>query len=199
MPPDRRAGYAATGALLLALGAATVGSSAGTDFPLGLLTTAKAGSAVPPSGAPTADDRAAEAAASRHFARPSVSPYAMPRPARRATVRPPAVPAACLRYQGNQRVACLLLPSFGFPLSQMGPLVNLWNGESGWRANARNPSSGAYGIPQALPATKLAGAGRDWRTNAATQIRWGLGYIKQAYGTPANAWAQWQARSPHWY
>jgi hypothetical protein len=117
-----------------------------------------------------------------------------------STVHPaPAVPAGCAAYRGNQRIACALLPSFGFPQSQMAPLVSLWNGESGWRAAATNPSSGAYGIPQALPAAKMASAGRDWRTNPATQIRWGLGYIKARYGTPARAWAAWQARHPHWY
>ncbi|HKT05391.1 MAG TPA: lytic transglycosylase domain-containing protein [Rugosimonospora sp.] len=110
-----------------------------------------------------------------------------------------AVPAGCAPYRGNQLIACILLPAYGFSLNQMGPLINLWNGESGWRATARNPSSGAYGIPQALPASKLATAGTDWRTNPATQIRWGLGYIRAAYGTPASAWAQWRARSPHWY
>jgi hypothetical protein len=75
----------------------------------------------------------------------------------------------------------------------------LWNGESGWNYKALNASSGAYGIPQSLPASKMASAGPDWRTNPATQITWGLNYIRQRYYTPANAWAQWQARSPHWY
>lgn len=78
-------------------------------------------------------------------------------------------------------------------------LNNLWMGESGWNQYARNPSSGAYGIPQSLPASKMASAGGDWRTNAATQIRWGLGYIRAAYGNPANAYGKWLARSPHWY
>jgi hypothetical protein len=138
-----------------------------------------------------------------------------PRPAIAATVRPsiapspsraaapaaasPAVPAGCSGYAGNQLIACTLLPSFGFALSEMPPLVNLWNGESGWNTTATNPSSGAYGIPQALPADKMASAGADWQTNPATQIRWGLGSIKSVYGTPTNAWAMWQSRSPHWY
>jgi hypothetical protein len=72
-------------------------------------------------------------------------------------------------------------------------------GESGWRWNALNSSSGAYGIPQALPAEKMAAAGADWRTNAATQIRWGLGYIRAVYGSPAAAYQAWLSRSPHWY
>jgi SLT domain-containing protein len=62
-----------------------------------------------------------------------------------------------------------------------------------------NQSSGAYGIPQSLPASKMASAGPDWRTNPATQIRWGLDYIRSAYGSPSNAWAKWNQRSPHWY
>jgi hypothetical protein len=147
-------------------------------------------------------------AASRDFNRlagtptPSVAASATSAPpvGNTVTARPsPAVPAGCSGYGGNQLIACKLLPSFGFPISQMAPLVNLWNGESHWRTNAQNPSSGAYGIPQALPAGKLASAGSDWRTNPATQIRWGLGYIRSTYGTPAQAWALWQARSPHWY
>ena len=86
-------------------------------------------------------------------------------------------------------IAAAMLPAFGFSPAQMAPLVQLWNRESGWRWNALNQSSGAYGIPQALPADKMAAAGPDWRTNPATQIRWGLSYIKGRYGTPAAAWA----------
>lgn len=76
-------------------------------------------------------------------------------------------------------------------------LVALWNKESGWRVNAMNPSSGAYGIPQALPGSKMATAGADWATNAATQIEWGLGYISGRYGTPCGAWAH--SQSVGWY
>jgi phage-related protein len=78
-------------------------------------------------------------------------------------------------------------------------LVQLWNGESGWNYQAENPSSGAYGIPQSLPADKMASAGSDWRTNAATQIRWGLGYIQSVYGSPSAAYSAWLSRNPHWY
>ena len=83
--------------------------------------------------------------------------------------------------------------------AEMDALRSLWNAESGWRANAQNMSSGAYGIPQALPASKMASAGSDWRTNAATQIRWGLSYIRSRYGDPETAWASWNAHRPHWY
>jgi hypothetical protein len=84
---------------------------------------------------------------------------------------------------------------------QYSCLEQLWDHESGWRADAENPGSGAYGIPQALPADKMSSAGSDWKTNATTQIKWGLGYIKGRpdYGTPCAAWSLWQSRSPHWY
>jgi len=98
-----------------------------------------------------------------------------------------------------QAVAALLLPEYGWSSGQMSCLTRLWIGESDWRWNALNRSSGAYGIPQALPASKMASAGADWKTNPVTQIKWGLGYIKSSYGSPCNALAKWQARSPHWY
>jgi len=76
----------------------------------------------------------------------------------------------------------------GWGQDQYNCLVSLWNKESGWRVNAANSSSGAYGIPQALPGSKMASAGADWQTNAGTQIEWGLGYISGRYGTPCGAW-----------
>jgi len=93
-----------------------------------------------------------------------------------------------------QATAFQMLPSFGFtPQStEYSCLNNIWTRESGWRWNAEN-ASGAYGIPQALPGDKMASAGADWQTNPTTQIKWGLGYIKERYGTPCNAWSFWQA------
>ena len=76
-------------------------------------------------------------------------------------------------------------------------LDKLWTKESNWRWNAENPSSGAYGIPQSLPGSKMASAGSDWRTNPATQISWGLGYISGRYGTPCSAWEH--SMSVGWY
>lgn len=99
----------------------------------------------------------------------------------------------------EQAFARQVLPHFGWGKEQMASLISLWNNESGWNPLIANPFSGAYGIPQALPGSKMAAAGADWRTNAATQIMWGLNYIKSVYGSPANAWAQWQSRYPHWY
>jgi len=104
--------------------------------------------------------------------------------------------AGCSGYRGNQLVACNLLPSFGFSTSEMWALVPMWDRESGWSTGAANPS-GAYGIPQALPGSKMAAYGSDWQTNPATQIRWGLSYIKSRYGSPSAAWSFWQANG--WY
>jgi hypothetical protein len=88
-----------------------------------------------------------------------------------------------------QAIGYAMLPQFGFSQkTQWGCLLDLWNRESGWVYDAENPSSGAYGIPQALPGSKMASAGADWQTNPATQIKWGLTYITQVYGTPCGAW-----------
>jgi hypothetical protein len=96
-----------------------------------------------------------------------------------------------------QSTAQALLPKFGFSSSQMSCLIPLWMGESGWRWNAENASSGAYGIPQALPGSKMASAGADWRTNPVTQITWGLTYIRDSYGSPCGAWSFKQSHG--WY
>jgi hypothetical protein len=95
-----------------------------------------------------------------------------------------------------QSIGFNMLASFGFSSSQWGCLDNLWNRESGWRYNAEN-ASGAYGIPQALPGSKMASAGADWLTDPTTQIRWGLGYIKSIYATPCGAWGHEEADG--WY
>jgi len=85
----------------------------------------------------------------------------------------------------------------GWSEAEFACLDSLWTRESGWRTNAANPSSGAYGIPQALPGSKMASAGADWQTNPRTQIQWGLDYIAGRYGTPCQAWAFFQNRN--WY
>jgi hypothetical protein len=110
---------------------------------------------------------------------------------------PPPLAAGCSSYTGNQLIACDLLPSFGFSTGEMPSLVAMWSRESGWSASAYNAGSGAFGIPQALPGSRMASAGSDWRTNPATQIRWGLGYIRSRYGSPSGAWAFWRAHG--WY
>jgi hypothetical protein len=87
-----------------------------------------------------------------------------------------------------QQIGYQMLPSFGFnQTSEWTCLLDLWNQESGWVYDAENPS-GAYGIPQSLPGDKMASAGADWETDPTTQIKWGLGYITDVYGTPCGAW-----------
>jgi hypothetical protein len=99
-------------------------------------------------------------------------------------------------YYGAKRIAAEMFHHFGWGEGQMQSLINLWNRESGWSTHAANPS-GAYGIPQALPGSKMSSAGPNWQSDAATQIRWGLHYIKGRYGSPNAAWAHSQATS--WY
>jgi hypothetical protein len=106
------------------------------------------------------------------------------------------IPASCGDYTGNVAIGCALLLRAGFGLDQMPCLKNIWMKESGWRVNAAN-ASGAYGIAQALPGSKMKGFGADWQTNPATQILWGLDYIKGRYKTPCGAWTNWQSKG--WY
>lgn len=89
----------------------------------------------------------------------------------------------------NRALGYQLMLEFGFPAEQWAYLDALWHRESGWNHLAENPSSGAYGIPQSLPAEKMAVVGPDWRTNPETQIQWGLAYIAARYGSPQQAWA----------
>jgi hypothetical protein len=132
-----------------------------------------------------ADRRAARLAAARAAAAAAPSPS------------PSTQGASAPQPSGNpQQIAAAMLGSYGWSSSQFGCLVSLWNVESSWNIYASNPS-GAYGIPQALPGSKMASAGPDWQSNAATQIRWGLGYIKSTYGSPCAAEAHEQATG--WY
>ena len=154
----------------------------------------------------------AEQAASRGFARASVAPstsvslslaqapQASPPP--EAPAGPPSaplpdIPESCEEFSGNQAIACAILPEFGFDLGEMPALVDLWDHESGWNELAYNASSGACGIPQALPCSKMSAFGDDYETNPATQIRWGLDYIQNRYGTPTAAYDFWLANG--WY
>jgi hypothetical protein len=94
-------------------------------------------------------------------------------------------------------LAKALLPQYGISSSEFGCLDNIWSQESGWNVHADNPSSSAYGIPQALPGSKMSSAGPDWADNPETQIRWGLGYIKGRYGSACAAWSFKQGAG--WY
>ncbi|WP_018721176.1 aggregation-promoting factor C-terminal-like domain-containing protein [Salinispora fenicalii] len=102
------------------------------------------------------------------------------------------IPESCAEFTGNRKIGCAEMLNAGFEIDQFPCLDKLFTKESGWNHKARNPSSGAYGIPQALPGSKMASKGDDWETNPATQIRWGLGYIKGRYQTPCKAWAYMQ-------
>jgi hypothetical protein len=132
---------------------------------------------------------AAEATAQAQATAPSTS---APQPTQTAST--PAAPAPS---GSPQRIAEAMLGSFGWSSSQFSCLDPLWEHESGWSVSAYNAGSGAYGIPQALPGSRMASAGPDWQTNAATQIRWGLEYIKSTYGSPCAAWDHEQATG--WY
>lgn len=109
------------------------------------------------------------------------------------------IPASCSEYSGNRAIGCALLLQKGFGLDQMPCLDRLWTKESGWNHLARNRNTGAYGIPQAYPGSKMASYGSDWETNPATQIAWGLGYIKGTarYKTPCGAWEYFQANNTY--
>ena len=97
-------------------------------------------------------------------------------------------------YQAYARARC---SAYGWSSADFNCLVALWNKESKWNPNPYNASSGAYGIPQALPASKMATAGTDYRTNYKTQINWGLSYISSRYGSPSAAWSH--SKSTGWY
>lgn len=133
--------------------------------------------------AETAAERAkqADAEASRRRQRASYGP----------------IPASCDEYSGNRAIGCALMLDAGYPLDQMPCLEKLWTRESGWNERSSNSSTGAYGIPQALPGDKMKEFGSDWRTNPATQIKWGLAYIDGRYGTPCGAWQHFQ--NTGWY
>ena len=109
-----------------------------------------------------------------------------------------AIPQVAAPNPGSaQDIARQMVYARGWGDDQYACLYSLWQRESNWNVYAQNRSSGAYGIPQALPGSKMATAGGDWQTNAATQITWGLGYIAGRYGTPCGAWGH--SQSVGWY
>lgn len=143
----------------------------------------------------------------------TVSPKPVPKPAPKKTVqktastqtsststnttRAAAAPLAPAATPGTaQAWAQQYLASMGMGADQYSCLVSLWNRESGWNVHAENPS-GAYGIPQALPGSKMSTAGPDWQNNYETQIKWGMGYITGRYSTPCGAWGH--SQSTGWY
>jgi hypothetical protein len=136
---------------------------------------------------------AAKAAAAKAAARAALAA----RQQQQAAAAPAAAAQPATPSGSPQQIAQGMLGSYGWSSSQFSCLQPLWNAESGWNVSAANTSSGAYGIPQALPGSKMASAGAEWQTDAATQIRWGLGYIRSVYGSPCGAWSHEQAYG--WY
>lgn len=107
------------------------------------------------------------------------------------------VPVQPVQPSDPRDIAMGMLASYGWSSDQFSCLDELYIHESGWNPAAANPSSGAYGIPQALPGDKMAAYGADWQTNPATQLAWGLAYIRDSYGSPCGAWGFWE--SNNWY
>ena len=135
-----------------------------------------------------AEQKAAEEAAAKAAAEAAAAEAAAEEAAAEYTPVEASRPAAPSDPGGAQAIARDMLAQRGWGDDQFGCLVALWDKESGWNVNAYNASSGATGIPQALPGSKMASAGADWQTNPATQIAWGLGYIGDRYGSPCGAW-----------
>jgi hypothetical protein len=101
--------------------------------------------------------------------------------------------AATTSASSAQSIAHKMIPS----AAQYNAFSKIVEHESGWNVTATNSSSGAYGLVQALPGSKMSSAGSDWKTNAATQIKWGLDYMNSRYGSPTAAWSFWQSNG--WY
>ena len=142
---------------------------------------------------------AAKAAAAKAAAQQAAQEQAAQQQAtqQQAAQQTTAQPATSAPSGSPQQIAEQMLSQFGWSSSQFSCLQPLWALESGWNIYASNPSSGAYGIPQALPGSKMASAGPDWQGDAATQIRWGLSYIQGTYGSPCAAWSHEEADG--WY
>jgi hypothetical protein len=136
-----------------------------------------------------------EAIARRQAARKRAAELAA---SKAAAQRGQTVAAAVSAASGSPRqLARAMLGSFGWSSSQFSCLDPLWEHESRWNVTAANPGSGAFGIAQALPGSRMASAGPDWQTSAATQITWGLRYVRDTYGSPCAAWSHEQATG--WY
>ena len=219
-PRARRAPKAAlkTSLTLSSMAVVATGFAVGTGGFLG-------GSDDPaPAAATNLGAAAAPAASSTSSSAPAAEPEVVETPAPASTERAPEVTRSQSRVpvaepkkvqtlslgRGNavartedlsdedpRDIAQALLGEFGFSSDQFGCLDSLWTRESGWSVTADNPSSSAYGIPQALPGSKMSSAGSDWASNPVTQIRWGLGYIQDRYGSPCSAWGH--SESVGWY
>jgi hypothetical protein len=163
---------------------------ASSALALGAAAAAAASSGAPARAAAPARPAAAHLTTHRPaagHAQPSIKLATMLAPGT-ATASTATAASAATSAATPRQIARQMLGSFGWSQRQFPYLNWLWNAESGWNKYAQNPYSGAYGIPQALPGAKMASAGPDWPSNARTQIRWGLRYIRATYGSPRLAW-----------
>jgi hypothetical protein len=141
-------------------------------------------------------DQIAQAAADLQAAAQKKTQSATPA---KTTAAKPAVMSVPAVTPGSARDIArqMMLSMYGWGDSEFACFDKIITQESGWNVSATNKSSGAYGIPQALPGSKMATAGADWQTNPATQIKWALGYVQGRYATPCGAWS---FKSAHgWY
>ena len=141
-----------------------------------------------------AQQQAAEAAAAQQQAAQQQASEGSAAP---STPAPAAAPGAGTDPDSAKAIARSMMAGYGWDDSQFSCLESLWTRESSWNYQAENASSGAYGIPQALPGSKMSEVADDWTTNPTTQITWGLGYISGRYGSPCSAWAH--SESVGWY
>ena len=181
MPESSKAGTrarTATAAMLAAL-AATAAVLAGCSTP-----PADPASASEPSASPTASAKDGSGKSAGHSSPGKSAKHSTSaKPAKHPTITDPT--------EAKKYTKKVMKDKYGWGAGQFKYVEWLWDRESSWKYSASN-GSGAYGIPQALPASKMASAGSDYETNAATQIDWGLQYIKERYGSPGAAWAHSQ-------
>ncbi|OFI38607.1 hypothetical protein BIU82_04645 [Arthrobacter sp. SW1] len=187
------------GALAVLLGAGAAGQAASSQVtgqaPDAARSYVSATASASPSPSATPSAAPSKPAAAAKPAKSAPKPVIAAQSAKVAPAKPavPAKPAAPVKPApvndpaGAQAYAASLLSSFGWSAGEMDSLRILWTKESNWTTTATNPSSGAYGIVQSLPAEKMSSEGTDWLTNYKTQVRWGLKYIKERYGSPSAA------------
>ncbi len=149
-----------------------------------------AGASVTRVGAPVAHERAVK----QHRERAAKAA----REARQRRAAASRSASRTLSYGDPRSIArSMMAERYGWGAGEFSCLDTLWEHESGWDPHAENASSGAYGIPQALPGSKMGASGSDWQNNPVTQIEWGLAYIRQSYASPCGAWSAWQSKG--WY
>lgn len=222
--PRRARGLVAAGA---AAAFVVTGAVVGVDLARGdaePAPTAAAATSAAPSAAPTKAAAAPSAAPTKAVAKPTAAKATASKPVAKPAASTSAAKAASPKSKASQEVASArsamtasrskarvvkkanesprqtgrrLASAKGWGGQQFACLDKLWTKESDWTVTADNPTSDAYGIPQALPGSKMASAGAGWRNDAETQIRWGLSYIDDVYGTPCSAWAH--SRATNWY